>query len=117
MWQVKQQNDQVTIQDDSGRTITTLNTTGIDALADAQILAVAPELLEICENDQESTLSDKLRQLARTLDHLACGPIRTPLDQQMRITNELYAWRDYLLDKAKQIETTLQKLNPNPQDL
>jgi hypothetical protein len=70
----------------------------------------AAALLEICRGKEGGSTVESFRQLAQTLEKLTQGPIKAPLDQQMFITNELLAWRDYLRQMAGEIETVLKKI-------
>ena len=70
----------------------------------------AAALLEICRGKEGRSTVESFRQLAQTLEKLTQGPIKAPLDQQMFITNELLAWRDYLRQMASEIETVLEKM-------
>lgn len=68
-------------------------------------------LLEICRGKENRPTVENFRQLAKTLEKLTQGPIQAPLDQQMFITNELLAWRDYLNQMAQEIEAVLEKVD------
>lgn len=112
MWQIKKDGDRIRIEDEAGQVIATLAKPA-DAVDDswsehAKLMAVAPAMLKLCQGEKGMPLVDNLRQLAQTLERLTQGPIKAPLDQQMFITNELCAWRDYLRKIAGEIEAVLE---------
>lgn len=113
MWQIKKNIDGVQIEDEAGQVIATLAKPA-DAVDDsfqyAKLMAAAPAMLKICQGEKGRPLVENLRQLAQTLERLTQGPIKAPLDQQMHITNELCAWRDYLRQVAGEIEAVLGKI-------
>ena len=47
----------------------------------------------------------QLRHLAQLLEKLSTGPFNLPLDQMMRLTNDLLAWRDYVQTLADKIDS------------
>lgn len=51
--------------------------------------------------------TEQLRHLAQLLEKLSTGPFSLPLDQMMRLTNDLLAWRDYVKTLADKIEIML----------
>ena len=118
MWQIKKDQAGLCIEDANGQVVAHLSIPA-DVTDDAvptraRLIATAPDLLKLCQGKQDAPLAQNLRQLAQTLERLTQGPIKAPLDQQMHITNELLAWRDFLKQLADEIEAVLQLCRSGP---
>jgi len=113
MWKIKENEAELCIEDAAGQIVARIsrpaNALDTSWLKQAKVMAAAPDLLKICQGKEGAPLAENLRQLAQTLERLTQGPIKAPLDQQMFITNELLAWRDYLRQLAQEIESVLEK--------
>ena len=114
MWKIKEDEAGLGIEDSDGQIIARISKPA-QAVDDAwrkqaRVMAAAPDLLKLCQGKEGASRVENLRQLAQTLERLTQGPIKAPLDQQMFITNELLAWRDYLRQLADEIESVLEKI-------
>jgi hypothetical protein len=104
MWQVEKIRDGLTIVDKTGKIIAKLPDDEVD---NASRLAALPDLLAACQGDPGKPLPESLRQLAAFLGNLANGPFSLPLDQMMRLTNDLQGWQVFLKDLADRLEKAL----------
>lgn len=104
MWQVQENRDRLSIVDKTGKTIAEFP--GDDG-ENAMRMAALPELLAACQSDTGQPLPEALRQLASFLGNLAAGPFSLPLDQMMRLTNDLQGWQTFLKDLADRFEKAL----------
>ena len=104
MWQVQENQDGLAIVDKDGKIIAALP--GDDRDNAAQMAAL-PDLLAACRNDAGQPLPEALRRLASFLGNLVNGPFSLPLDQMMRLTNDLQSWQIFLNDLADRLEKAL----------
>ena len=111
MWQIQKNDNGFTIVDQDGSTIAELPG---GKIKNAHLLAAAPELLAACTQSDNASLPDTLRHLAKLQENLANGPFNLPLDQIMRLTNELQNSRAFLGDLADRIESALKKVAESP---
>ena len=113
MWQIVEKENGLNIEDPQGTCIAQLPKTAAQH-DNARLIAAAPALLSACQYDPNRPLPDALRRLAQMLQNLAQGPLHAPLDQIMRLTNDLKTWQEFLLDLADKLEGALQKAGMDP---
>jgi|GEM_PF-6151756 len=109
-WQVVENQDSYQIIADDHRIIAVVPVhEGQDkatVLAQAHLLCCAPQMATVLAGEG-GELAKKMRYLGDMLGKLTDGPISGPLDQMMRITNELLGWKVFLNEFAGDIDTAL----------
>lgn len=109
-WQVEAHQDgyQIIAEDQQVVAVVPVNATQDKdaAFAQAQLLCNAPQMVTVLSGE-DGELARKMRYLGDMLGKLTDGPISGPLDQMMRITNELLGWKVFLNEFAGDIDQAL----------
>ena len=112
-WRLVEREGGLFVEDEGGVVIAELaaesGEPGDRERANGRLIAVAPEMLALLEPKGTKGVADALGSLSSFLGILIDGPYHCPMDQMMRITNELHGWQGFLSEFAGRVEEVLRQ--------
>ena len=118
-WRVTEREGGLFVEDEGGVVIAELAGKGEEITdrkrANGRLIAVAPEMLALLDPTGSSEAAKAFGSLSSFLGILIEGPFHCPMDQMMRITNELHGWQGFLGEFAGHIEEVLSKVQGDRQ--
>ena len=114
-WQVTEREGGLFVEDEGGDVIAELAGKGGEITdrerANGRLIAVAPEMQALlAPTGSKGTAVEAFESLSLFLGKLTEGPFSCPMDQMMRITNDLHGWQGFLNEFAGRIKGVLNKV-------
>ena len=119
-WRIVEREGGLFVEDEGGVVIAELAGKGGEITdrerANGRLIAVAPEMLALlAPTGSNGTAVEAFGSLSLFLGKLTEGPFSCPMDQMMRITNDLHGWQGFLSEFAGRIEKVLSKVQEDRQ--
>ncbi len=119
-WRIVEREGGLFVEDEGGAVIAELavqsGRLGERERANGRLIAAAPEMLELLDpTGSNGTAVEAFGSLSLFLGKLTEGPFNCPMDQMMRITNDLHGWQGFLGEFTGRIEEVLSKVQADRQ--
>jgi len=119
-WRITEREGGLFVEDEGGVVIAELAGKGGEITdrerANGQLIAVAPEMLALLDPTGSNEAAEAFGSLSLFLGKLIEGPFNCPMDQMMRITNDLHGWQGFLSEFAGRIDEVLSKVQGDRQE-